>query len=91
MHGLAADPNGPSDAVNRPHAVFIRQNGGVPLSSNQMFVPAPPERFLVESGHTNVLHQSQLPVQSNHIQSIQTVQPLFQSIKKTYIPHHIIN
>jgi hypothetical protein len=60
------------------------------------FVPPPPSKFLVSSGHhqssgSQPSQPSQLPIQSNHLQTVQTIQPLYQSVRKTYIPHHIYN
>jgi hypothetical protein len=67
--------------------------------NNLKFVPPPPSRFLVSSGHhsSSGPQPSQLPIQSSHAQYIpqqlppNTIQPLYQSIHKTYIPHHIYN
>lgn len=55
------------------------------------FVPPPPERFLVGSNHSLSQHSqpSQLPVQSGH--PVQVGQPLYQSVRKTFIPQHIYN
>lgn len=61
-------------------------------SAQSNFIPPPPSRFLVNSGHYSGPQPSQLPVHSNHLQNIQTtVQPLFQSIRKTYVPQHFVN
>lgn len=60
-------------------------------SAQSNFIPPPPSRFLVTSGHFSGPQPSQLPVHSNHLQNIQTVQPLFQSIRKTYVPQHFVN
>jgi hypothetical protein len=72
----------------QPEVHFNYGNSG----KSHAFVPPPPERFLVSSNHTHSQHSqpSQLPVQSGH--PIQTVsQPLYQSIRKTFIPQHIYN
>lgn len=71
--------------------------------SQSNFIPPPPERFQVNSGHS-YSQPSQLPINSGpmHVQSgivinpvgpqtVHTVQPLFQSVKRSYIPHHIYN
>lgn len=63
------------------------------------FVPPPPSKFLVSSGYNHSINSqtSQLPINSNHVQTVQTVQnvqtfqPLHQNIRKTYVPHHIYN
>ena len=56
------------------------------------FVPPPPSRFLVNSHHT-ASQPSHLPINSNptQIQTVTYQQPLTQSIKRTFVPHHIIN
>jgi hypothetical protein len=63
--------------------------------NNSNFVPPPPSRFLVSSGHHSFSgpQPSQLPIQSGHPQVLLPPGqvPLFQSVHKTYIPHHIYN
>jgi hypothetical protein len=62
--------------------------------ANSNFVPPPPSRFLVASGHhsSSGPQPSQLPIQSGHLSLLPpNAVPLFQSVHKTYIPHHIYN
>lgn len=95
--------------IQRQEINFVHQN-----AAQSHFIPPPPQRFLVSSGHNysngSKGQHSQLPINSNHLnhmqgqyiiqpgtivtgmpmQTIQTV-PIYQNIKKTYIPHHIYN
>ena len=62
--------------------------------ANSNFVPPPPSRFLLASGHNSSSgpQPSQLPVQSGHVTLLPpNAAPLFQSVQKTYLPHHIYN
>ena len=64
-------------------------------ANNSNFVPPPPSRFLVTSGHhsSSGPQPSQLPINSSHPITIVhgQPQPLFQSVHKTFIPYHINN
>lgn len=70
--------------------------------TNSNFIPPPPSKFMMGSTHqaSSGSQHSQLPIQSGHpvpnlpIQLMQNYppgHPLFQNIRKTFVPHHIYN